>query len=156
MSFRTLSSRVSLSIHCRNLAEVDEITLHLGVQPSAVIDPHMRTFGPGSTSWEPAECKMWTFDSPVPQEGGDATARLRALVESIRPFAKKLATLDQKWRRYILIGNHAEPFTGNGFVGEYDGLHLPASIATTLGEWNLDLAYEVIWHNHPDWSPLRS
>ena len=52
-----------------------------------------------------------------------------------------------------LVGYHAAPFTPNGFVGEFDSFNLPAAIARQLGEWNLDLAYEVIWHNHPDWRP---
>ena len=149
MSFRTLSSDVRLDIHCRNSAEAGEITSHLGVQPSAVVDPH----GQWIPSWEPMEWKIWSLDSPIPTEGGDATARLHALVESIRPFAEKLATLHPKWKRYILVGYHAMPFTPNGFVGEFDSFNLPAAIARQLGEWNLDLAYEVIWHNHPDWRP---
>jgi hypothetical protein len=149
LGFRTLSSDVRLSIHCRDSAEADEITSLLGVRPSAVVDPHFRRI-PG---WEPMECKIWSFDSPIPTGGGDATTRLQALVESIRPFADKLASLDPKWKRYILVGYHAAPFTPNGFVGEFDSFNLPAAIARQLGEWKLDLAYEVIWHNHPDWRP---
>jgi hypothetical protein len=116
-----------------------EVSTHLGVQPSGIIEP------------EPEDkCGTWYLDSPKDIDS-DPTARLHALADAIEPFADRLMSLDAKFHRGIDVLYHTTPQHSHGVTGEFDWFQMPAALMRRFSAWNLDLSYETIWFDHPDW-----
>ena len=148
-------SRVSLLIPCE-ADEVQAITDHLGIEATEVRQSCPRVRQPDGTMAEQL-WHAWSLDSPMAADAGDATSRLWALIEVIRPSGERLISLDPKWKRFIDIVYRVTPQRPDGIAGEFDWFRVPATMMRILGEWGLDVSYEVFWHNHPDWKrPKRS
>jgi hypothetical protein len=146
-------SRVSLLIPCE-ANEADAISAHLGIQPTEVRQSRPRVRQPDGTMAEEL-WHTWSLDSPMSADAGDPTSRLWALIEVIRPSGERLISLDPKWKRFIDIVYHVAPQSPDGITVEFDWFRVPAIMMKILGEWGLDVSYEVFWHNHPDWKPPK-
>jgi hypothetical protein len=148
-------SHVSLFIPCA-LADATQITAQLGVNPSEVKEWTIQSWEPSGTMKEEAQ-HTWTLHSPMTSDQGVPTARIWSLVEVIRPFAKRLVALDERWNRWIDIVYHVTPQRAGGITGEFDYFSVPATMMKLLGSWNLGVSYESFWFDHPDWqTPPRS
>jgi hypothetical protein len=146
-------SHVSLVILC-DLSDIAAITTHLGMGPSEVAELRTMNLKPNETTKEQIHHK-WMLHAPLTAEQGDPTARLWSLVEVIRPFADRLLTLDARWRSWIDILYHVTPQRAGGINGEFDCFCVPAAMMKLLGTWNLDVAYESLWFDHPEWKAPR-
>ncbi len=46
---------------------------------------------------------------------------------------------------------HITPQHARGVTGEFDWFRMPAELMRRYGAWDLDVSYESIWFDHPDW-----
>ena len=140
-------SHVRLAIFC-NAESVDHITRQLGVKPSHTKKIERDALPAIELS------HAWCLDSPLGVEG-ELTARLRALVDAIEPFADKLVSLDARFTRAIDILYHVTPQHVGGITGEFNGFLCPAELMSRISGWKLGLGYETIWFDHPQWQRRR-
>src|SRR5271170_2010827 len=145
-------SHVSLLIPCE-INEADEITAHLGFQPSRVREDKIK-IRQKDGEFRETITRSWMLDSPK-NENADPTERLYALADSIEPFSNRLLALDSHYRRWIDIVFHITPQHPHGITGEFDWFRMPATLMQRLASWNLDVSYEVFWFNHPEWKNPR-
>ena len=115
-------SRVSLLIQCTAL-EVAEITSHLGMEPSEVVESRPRVRQPDGKMAEEV-WHTWTLHSPISSDEHGPIPRLWALADFIEPFGDRLLSLDQRWKRWIDILYHVTPQRANSIAGEFNWFHL--------------------------------
>jgi hypothetical protein len=146
-------SHVSLVVPCE-ISEADQITDHLGLQPSRVRESKTQTRQKDHELQETI-IRTWMFDSPE-NENANPTKRLFALADAIEPFSSRLQTLDARYKRWIDIVLHVTPQHPHGITGEFDWFTMPATLMRRLASWNLDVSYEVFWFDHPEWKKPRA
>jgi hypothetical protein len=143
-------SHVSLSILCNTRQDADFVTAHLGTQPSQVRESKSHRLSK-KTGREERTHFSWSLDSPKSAEQADPTGRLWALANAIEPFGERLLSLDAQFHRHASVIYHLTPQQPTGIAGEFNWLWMPAALMRRFTAWNLDVSYEVIWFNHPDW-----
>ena len=86
-------------------------------------------------------------------QGADCAqiGRIAALLDQIEPASERLASPDLPFRPWVDVLYHVTPQHAHGIAGEFDWLALPPELMGRLSVLRLQLAYEVIWFNHPDW-----
>ena len=142
-------SHVSLLIPC-DRASAAEITETLGIPPTRVREHKSRSQQPDG-SWRETTGYSWMLESPLGHGEGNPTARLEALADTIEPIAALLPQLRQRFRLWIDMLYHITPQHPHGVTGEFDMLILPAALMRRFTAWDLDVAYEVMWFDHPQW-----
>lgn len=148
-------SHFRLSIFCDE-AGLSEVREHLAVSESN----ELVEFGTDEELSDQQRNQLvfshhWHLNSPVGIEGCPTT-RLEALVRAIEPFGDRLGTLDERFPRYIDVVYNVTPQHPHGILGEFDMYCTPAKLMPQLAAWNLDVHYETIWFNHPDWKTPSS
>lgn len=139
-------SHVRLMIMCDE-AGMKEVAAHLKVEPS---NTKIESVPPPT-----GLTHTWILDSPLDATQGDPTTRLASLADAIEPFADKLLTLDDSFRRFIDIVYHVTPQHVGGISGEFNWFQCPAELMRRISGWNLDVSYETFWFDHPDWERLK-
>jgi hypothetical protein len=147
-------SYVSLIIPCDAQSAVT-ITEILGVQPTRVRE--YKSWGHREDGdREELLHHSWELDSPKSHTDCNPTERLAALADVIEPFASRLPNLRPQFRAWVDILYHITPQHARGVTGEFDWFRVPAELMRRYGAWDLDVSYETIWFDHPDWvSPAR-
>lgn len=142
-------SHVALIIQLKDDSIGKVVTDHLGIQPTRIQESKSQVNN-GDDTFREEISYSWHLDSPK-DENFDPTERLGTLMDLIRPVSSKVKSLDSSYSRWIDILFHVTPQHPHGVLGEFDWFRMPAVFMKELGEWNLDVSYESIWFNHPDW-----
>jgi hypothetical protein len=135
-------------------AEIETITADLGCPPWEIVESPvtiLKTDGSGSR--EDRVNYFCVLNSPLSAKQASPADRLLALIDVIRPFSERLASLDSRWGRTIDI---VESFTVRpGAAPDCDWFRIPAAAVKALGEWNVNFSYETFWFKEPDEKPVR-
>jgi hypothetical protein len=142
-------SHVSLLIPCDSDGAAT-ITTALGVAPTRVREDISQIRRPDG-GWQNSAHRTWMFDSPKSHADGDPTTRLSALADAIEPFAGRLLMIRPQFKPFVDILYHVTPQHPHGVTGEFDWFRMPAELMRRYGVWDLNVSFEAMWFDHPEW-----
>src|SRR5579862_9995928 len=140
-SHSEVSFVVGSTIH--DLGDPEEVTKHLGTEPSTVVWWDIQARNPVTDRLEPYRTWMWLLRSPLGDEVS-AAQRLDSLVKVLLPLRDSILSIPSRYWRHVSCKYE---YTPNDFILLSDaGIILSAESMRRLADLDLNLAFSArVW-----------